>query len=117
MSREWSGAATVPYTTNGITRESKLLTNGYDVRDKMLAGTIYARGRGSYFTDILKTLGKPCADAPPIINYYNPVPAIVGCYSHAFGGRLGEELVPEDPEGNPLADPVADAIARIWKWS
>jgi hypothetical protein len=40
----------------------------------MLAGTVYAKGRDGYFTDILHALGKNCEDPSPIVNYYNPVP-------------------------------------------
>lgn len=110
-------SAIFPAMGGGIQRQSALVTNAFDVRDRMLEGSIYATGRGSYQTSILHALGKPCDDAPPIINYYNPVPAIVGCYANALGGRLGEELEVETPDGEPLQDVVSDAIGRLWKWS
>jgi hypothetical protein len=103
-------------------RESRLSKEAYRVRDLMLDGTVYAPRRGTagggYLWDIQRALGKPCdADAPPILPYYNPVPAVVGCYQNAVGGRLGEELKVEDPNGDPLKRAVEDAIRRVWRWS
>lgn len=127
--RRLAGFTTAPALRNGATSGnvigSRLQTQAYDVREQMLAGTVYAK-YGGYHNDILKALGKPCdyvnsegetVYQPPITPYYNPVPAIVGCYANALGGRLGEELKLEQPNGDPLDDAVADAIARIWRWS
>lgn len=93
----------------------------YETREWMLCGDIYKRrsvdGIGN-LVGILRTLGKPSdADAPPIIPYYNPVPAIVGCYSNALGGRLGRDLKVETPAQDPLPKATDDAISRIWRWS
>lgn len=97
------------------------LPSGSEVRDWMLAGTVYAKSRrdNGNLSSILRELGKPCdADAPPIIGYYNPVPAIVGCYANALGGRLGKELKLVTPEEDqPLPGPVDEAVKRVWRWS
>lgn len=98
---------------------SRLVSDAYTVRDRMLEGSIYAsRNSGGYLWEIQRVLGKPCdGDAPPIMPYYNPVPAIVGAYQNALGGRLGEELKAETPDGEPLPTAVDDAVSRIWRWS
>jgi hypothetical protein len=115
---------TAGYTTSPAPRakpgnRSRLIDDAYAVRDAMLDGTVYnRRSHGGYLWDVQHDLGKPCdAAAPPILPYYNPVSAIVGCYQNSLGGRLGEELKLEDAKGNPLKTAVADAIARIWRWS
>lgn len=91
----------------------------YDVRDLMLDGTIYRLGRDKgKLEHVLQLLGKPCdQDSAAVIPYYNPVPAIVGAYANAMGGRLNAELVPEAPDGEPLEEDVTDAIRRVWRWS
>lgn len=115
-----TGFTTTPALPNKRgTTTSRLVRDAYLVRDLMLEGTVYAqRSPSGYLGDILTTLGKPCGDdAPPIVPYYNPVPAIVGCYQNALGGRLGEELKAERPDGKPLPKATADALARVWRWT
>jgi hypothetical protein len=93
----------------------------WDIRDQMLDGSIYLPakrdGTGGSLKTIIRQLGKPCDNAPPIIGYYNPVPAIVGCYANALGGRLGSDLNLVKHGGEPLEDAVQDAYARLWRMS
>lgn len=100
--------------------QSRYAVSEYEVREWMLAGTVYHRGRHRYgnLDHILRSLGKPCgADAPPIIGYYNPVPSIVGCYANALGGTLGNDLELVTPDGDALPKAVTDAVSRVWRWS
>jgi hypothetical protein len=119
VARLSSGYTASPVQKPSDKGRSRLVKEAYAVRDAMLAGTIYKRRvDGGYLWDVQHALGKPCAaDAPPIIPYYNPVKAIVGCYQNSLGGRLGEELKVEDLKGDPLKPAVEDAIRRIWRWS
>lgn len=114
------GALLPSYRSNKKPVTSAYSASEYEVRDWMLAGTVYnrSRSRNGNLDAILRSLGKPCGvDAPPIIGYYNPVPAIVGCYANALGGTLGQELELLTPDGDPLPKAVDDAVSRVWQWS
>lgn len=115
----YADAPAVPNARSRGSAPQRLLDNAYAIRDLMLDGSVYGRwGSGGYLSDIQKALGKPCgSDAPPILPYYNPVPAIVGCYQNALGGRLGEELKLERPDGKPVPKATEDAVSRIWRWT
>lgn len=102
------------------TRASSSLSE-YDLRDMMLAGTIYdSTRRGGGLKEVLKALGRPCNDETkyPIVNHVHAARIIVDFYANAFGGRLGNEIE-IDPEynGEPINKNLLPLIARIWRWS
>jgi hypothetical protein len=96
----------------------------YEIRDLMLAGRAYLPSRrGGALRDVLRLLGKSSAPTAqdeakyPITPYFNPVPRICGFYANALGGKLGEDLEAETPDGSPADPAVSDALSRIWRWS
>lgn len=98
--------------------------SAYELRDLLLSGNVYLPyAKGGALKDVLRMLGRAqnatAQDEAkyPVTAYFNPVPRIVAFYANALGGRLGEDLEPETPDGGELDTSVSDALSRLWRWS
>lgn len=92
-----------------------------DLRDMMLAGTIYRRPiDGGALPDALRLIGRygPESNRYTILPHYNPVPSIVSFYRNSFGGRLGNDITfAEKIDGRPIDPRAIEMIGKVWQWS
>lgn len=86
----------------------------YAYADMMYDNTIYSCDTGKRKEIFKEIIGRTMLDNQELIVHFNPYSSIIDAYQHCMRGTLGNEIGIER-DGNPLENPLDNAIKTIWK--